>query len=106
MIKCELCEKEFKTKQGVAGHMLWVHNRPSRKQLPLLTPRRFITDEELLHQFKVRDRSIQTLRESVIALSERTFVLLSKLVELKGKQSELKKAHNNLVEGLKDKVQV
>ena len=47
MIKCEVCGKEFKTGQGLGGHMRWVHGIIPDKQHPLFPPKRFITDEQL-----------------------------------------------------------
>lgn len=89
MIKCEECAREFKTKQGVAGHMLWVHNRPSQKQLALLTPRRFITNQELIALFKVRDKSMAEVHRVVTDISARTLLLLSNQTELEKKQDEV-----------------
>lgn len=47
MIKCEECAKEFKTQQGLIGHMRFVHGIKKSKQAPLFPPKRFITDDEL-----------------------------------------------------------
>ena len=64
MTKCEVCGKEFKTGQGLGGHMRWVHGIIPDKQHPLFPPKRFITDEQL-------SEALKTIMDSIIALTER-----------------------------------
>ena len=67
MTKCDVCGKEFRTGQGLGGHMRWVHGIMPDRQHPLLPPRRFITDEDLLKNSTavqaVLEALVKTVRE-------------------------------------------
>lgn len=45
MVKCEICNRDFKTEQGLVGHRRFVHGVKPDKKAPLFPPKRFITDD-------------------------------------------------------------
>ena len=47
MITCDICERQFKTQQGLIGHRRFKHGIKTNPQLPLDPPKHFITDETL-----------------------------------------------------------
>jgi len=65
MIKCTECAKEFKTQQGLVGHLRFVHGIKSNPQEPLFPPKRFITDEQLVEAITAISARVTNLNESV-----------------------------------------
>jgi len=47
MIKCEQCAKEFKTQQGLVGHLRFVHGIKTSKQASLFPSKRLATEQLL-----------------------------------------------------------
>ena len=47
MVKCDICQREFKTQQGLIGHQRFVHGIKPDKKAPLFPSKRFTTDEDL-----------------------------------------------------------
>lgn len=67
METCDICGKECKTAQGLAGHKRWVHGvAPARAQLPLEQPNPLIT-KSVLEQ--LLDERFAVIAEQVDALS-------------------------------------
>ena len=95
-MKCEICGKECKTQQGLAGHMRWLHGRPGRKQAQLFPTRRLITDVELIELFKERDASMARAHKAILDIAERTRVLLGEILRLDGEVAELRQAHSKV----------
>jgi len=62
MIKCEECAKEFKTQQGLVGHLRFVHGIKTSKQQSLFPSKRFITDDNLIDALA---RNTATLRVDI-----------------------------------------
>lgn len=77
MIKCEVCQKECKTGQGLAGHMRFAHGILPDKQYPLSPPKRFITDEQLTQALAKISSNIYKCLEEVTTSHAR---LMSALV--------------------------
>lgn len=79
MEKCDLCGKECKTAQGLAGHKRWVHGvAPSSAQLRLEQPNPLITRSVLE----------QLLDERFAVISEQVDALSGELVQQDGQHSE------------------
>jgi len=90
MMKCEICGKECKTEQGLAGHMRWLHGRPGRRQLQLFPTRRLITDAELVELFKKRDETGH----------QEHMQLLDRIQRLGKEQDDIKKQLKDILEQL------
>lgn len=91
MMKCEICGKECKTEQGLAGHMRWLHGRPGRRQLQLFPTRRLITDAELIEIFTRRDeRNHQAHMDLLGDFDKRTKTLLGEIQRLDKQYLDLK----------------
>jgi len=79
MEKCDLCGKECRTAQGLAGHKRWVHGvAPSSAQLRLEQPNPLITKSVLE----------QLLDERFAVIAEQVDALSGELVQQDGQHSE------------------
>ena len=70
MIKCETCGREFKTTQALGGHMRFVHGIKKDGRVPLLPPKRFITDKELEEALSVMTKLIISNTKDVAELQK------------------------------------
>lgn len=86
MENCDICGKECKTAQGLAGHKRWVHGVAPGAQLPLEQPNPLIT-KSVLEQ--VLDERFAVIAEQVDALSNELPGALS-IEELEQLQQQVK----------------
>jgi len=82
MVKCEQCAREFRTQQGLVGHLRFVHGIKPNTQQPLFPPKRFITDEDL-------EKYIRSSDELMATHSKVETVLMEKVQQLEKSQKEL-----------------
>ena len=96
MIKCEICQREFKTQQGLTGHMRFVHGIKTSKQASLFPPKRFITDDTLADAV---DKRLSVITHELIAtmkvMSGRIDELYEFHVETSGSIDKLYKFHDD-----------
>jgi len=70
MIKCEECGKEFKTQQGLVGHMRFVHGIKSSRQQSLFPSKRFITDTQLDEALGAIAKRLEELQKDLSTVME------------------------------------
>lgn len=93
MIKCEECGKDFKTQQGFTGHMRFVHGISTKKQLPLVLPKRFVTYEQMAELDRKIVENFERLNRKIAANTESQSVVNGFLVSLvAGVPEQVKKA--------------
>jgi len=117
MVKCDICGKECKTAQGLAGHKQWAHGiAPDSAQLRLQPSSPLVTESKLEQRLteleqQVGKRTISRLEEllgikEVVPLSKITESHGSGLIELKSKieslELRLKRLESKLSKQLTD----
>lgn len=66
MIECEICGREFKTKQGLSGHMQWVHPDAAKrtKQVQLARPADSRSIERIDKRLTLVEEDVERIKSS------------------------------------------